>query len=63
MQYIFIALMLSLNLALLKSQTPPNLEVVSRTSHFNIAKNSMTAVDTVLIQINNRDADTEIIIP
>lgn len=55
--------MVTLNLALVKSQTESDLEVVSRSHHFTISKNSMSVIDTLLIQVNNRNADTEINIP
>src|SRR5690554_5013302 len=63
MKYILLTLMVTLNLALVKSQTASDLEVVSRSHHFTISKNSMSVVDTLLIQVNNRNADTEINIP
>lgn len=45
------------------AQTPSDMEVIARTSHFILAPGGMTRVDTVLLQINNRNADTEIRIP
>lgn len=38
-------------------------EIINRTSHFIFNSNGMVQIDTVLMQINDRNADTEIIIP
>lgn len=45
------------------SQSPPSSEVIRLTSHFILDNSGMTQIDTVLIQINDRNADTEILIP
>lgn len=42
---------------------PSSTEIINRTSHFILNSNGMVQIDTVLMQINDRNADTEIIIP
>ena len=45
------------------SQSSPSTEVIKRTSHFILHNDGMVQIDTTLIQINDRNADTEILIP
>ncbi len=45
------------------SQSSPSNEIIHRTSHFILNNNGMIQIDTMLMQINDRNAVTEILIP
>lgn len=61
MRYILV-LFVNLQVFICFSQSSSS-EVINRTSHFILNSNGMVQIDTVLMQINDRNADTEILIP
>lgn len=58
-----IAVLLVIFQSLICFPQPSSSEVINRTSHFMLNSNGMVQADTVMIQINDRHADTEILIP
>lgn len=62
MRHITVLFVIFQSLACL-SQSSPSIEIINRTSHFIMNSNGMVQIDTVLMQINDRSADTEILIP
>ncbi len=63
MKRLILTLLIAINVTGALAQVPPDMEIITRTLHFSLAPEGMTRNDTVLLQINNRNATTEIRIP
>ena len=63
MKRLILTFLIAVNLTGALAQVPPDMEIITRALQFTLAPEGMTRYDTVLLQINNRNADTEIQIP